>query len=106
MKEFDKNVSIGELNSYICSYNILRFGSAPSRKTIRLFGKISFENYKVRNIINFNHGSIEYFLHPKEMVKDFYASGWRVAFLKKLFKIPFPYYYIVLLLCVVLKKEQ
>lgn len=95
-----------KLNSNICSYNILQFGSFPKKKNIELFGKLSFENYKIHNIINFNKSSIYYFTHPKEMVNDFYTSGWRVAFLKKLFKLPLPYYYLIKVLCIIFKKEQ
>ncbi len=95
-----------ELNSDICSYNILKFGSKPTKKDIEMFGNLSFENYKIHNIINFNKNSIYYFTHPKVMINDFFTSGWRVAFLKKLFKIPFPYYYFIKMLCIVFKKEQ
>ncbi len=101
----DNNLSI-RLNSNICSYKILKFGSHPTKKSIEMFENISFENYKVHNIINYNKKSLYYFLHPKEMVKDFYTSGWRVAFLKKLFKVPFPYYYFVKILCIIFKGEQ
>ena len=101
----NSNININ-LNADICSYNILKFGSSPSNKDINLFGQLTFENFKTHNIVNFNKNSIYYFTHPKKMIEDFYTSGWRVAFLKKLFKIPFPYFYMVQLLCVIFKKEQ
>ena len=106
VKDYRKSNLNLELNSNVCSYNILKFGSSPTKKDIETFGKISFENYQVRNIINFNKSSIYYFTHPKVMINDFFTSGWRVAFLKKLFKIPFPYYYLLKILCIVFKKEQ
>ena len=101
----NSNININ-LNANICSYNILKFGSSPNKRDIETFGKISFENYQVHNIINFNKSSLYYFTHPKNMINDFFTSGWRVVFLKKLFKIPFPYYYLLKILCIVFKKEQ
>ncbi len=95
-----------ELNSKICSYNLLHFGNYPNKKNLKIFGNISFENYQIHNIINFNHNSFYYFTHPKTMIQDFYTSGWRVAFLKKLFKIPLPYSYFIKLLCKIFEEEQ
>lgn len=106
IEDYKKNNLNIKLNSNICSYNILKFGSSPTKKDIKIFGSISFENYKIHNIVNYNHNSIYYFTHPKIMIEDFYCSGWRVAFLKKLFKLPFPYYYLLKILCITFKKEQ
>ena len=92
----DNNI---KLTPEICSYNLLKFGSNPSNKDIEVFGKLTFENYKMNNIINFNKSSMYYFSHLHTMKEDFYKSGWRVAFLKKLFKIPLPYFYIIGILC-------
>ena len=100
VEDFTKNKYNNiELTPEICSYNLLKFGSNPSKKDIEVFGKLTFENYKMNNIINFNKNSIYYFTHLHTMKEDFYKSGWRVAFLKKLFKIPLPYFYIIRILC-------
>lgn len=105
VKDFiNSNISDMELNSNICSYNILKFGNVPTKDDLEIFGNLSFENYKKHNIINFNNSSIYYFFHPRTMIKDFYKSGWRIAFLKKLFKIPLPYSFIMRTICVLLKK--
>ena len=106
IEDYKNSNSDIEFNSNTCSYNILKLGSRPTKKDIEMLGNISFENYKMHNIINFNNSSIYYFCHPKDMIKDFYTSGWRVAFLKKLFKLPLPYYHFIKILCVVFKKEQ
>ena len=93
IKDYKDNNLNYDLNSNVCGYNLLMFGSRPSKKDLEIFGNLLFENYKVHNIINFNHKSFYYFIHPKIMIKDFYCSGWRIAFLKKLFKIPLLLYF-------------
>ena len=94
-----------KLNSELCCYNIIKFGSKPKTKDINIFGKLSFENYNKNNIINVNHHFLYYMIHPKYMIKDFYKSGWRVAYLKKLLKIPLPYYSIFKIICILFKKD-
>ena len=102
-----KNSGISiELDEYICSYNIIKFGSSPSKKDIKHFENITFENYKKNNIINFNKSTIYYIFHPKTMINDFYLSGWRVAFLKKLLPFPLPHYFIFKLICTIFKGEK
>ena len=87
------------------SKKIIKFGSKPKTKDINIFGKLSFENYNKNNIINVNHHFLYYMIHPKYMIKDFYKSGWRVAYLKKLLKIPLPYYSIFKIICILFKKD-
>ena len=35
---------------------------------------------------------IKYIVNPKKLVNDFFASQWKVGFLKNLFKINAPYF--------------
>lgn len=39
-----------------------------------------------------------YLLHPRKMLYDYKKSGWKLGFMKRLIKIPFPYYKINLYL--------
>ena len=102
-----KNSGISiELDEYVCSYNIIKFGSSPSKKDVNYFENIAFENYKKNNLINFNKNTFYYMFHPKAMINDFYLSGWRVAFLKKLIPFPFPHYFAFKLICTIFKGEK
>ncbi len=93
-----------KLTPDVCSANLLSFGSNPDKKDLSIFEKLSFENYEVNNIVNFKNNSLYYFFHPKLMVKDFYQSGWRIIFLKKLLKVKLPYNLIFDFICKYLKK--
>ena len=95
-----------KINPNICSYNIIKMGTSPSKKDIKVYGSLSFENYQKKNIINFNHSTLFYMFHLETLKKDFYNSGWRIAFLKKMFKIPLPYNTIIKLICIIFKKEK
>lgn len=79
--------------------NLLKLGIHPSKKELSILSKLEFENFTNSNIINYNHNTFYYLTHLKEMKEDFYKSGWRIAFLKKLIPIPFPHYTFFKLLC-------
>ena len=71
--------------------NLERYAKHPSMKDVRMFSSFRF----------FNNGTVSYLtgenslafnlLHPREMIRDFYGSRWRIGFLKKNFKIVLPY---------------
>lgn len=95
---------IKDISADIASANIIKFGCNPQQEELKVFEKINFENYKINNIVNFKHNNLYYILHPKKMIQDFYQSGWRIMFLKKLFRIPLPYYQIFKLICLVFNR--
>lgn len=88
-----------KLSYDVCSANLVKFGLNPKKEDIRIFGSLSFENFTTNNIVNCNHTIWYYLTHLKELKKDFYKSGWRIVFLKKLFVIPLPYYWIFKKIC-------
>lgn len=70
---------------------LLHIGQYPSLKDVELFS--FFCN---------NDGNKEYFVsqksllhyHPRELFNDLYNSAWKVGFMKSVFKLPLPYYFI------------
>ena len=63
----------------------------PKLRDTSFWGNIPFYDNQVNYMANpksFSH----YILHPKEMLSDYKKSGWKIGFMKRLFKIPFPYY--------------
>lgn len=79
-------------SSEVAFANLSRVGNHPSKKNLELFEDFRF----------FNNGTISYLTgeytlkynlcHFKDMKRDFYGSRWRIGFMKKNFKIPFPYH--------------
>ena len=87
------------LSSKASSANIIKFGNQPNVEEIKTFGEITFENYSKNKMINFNHSILFYLFHPKIAKKDFYKSGWRIVFLKKLLPFLFPHFLLFKILC-------
>lgn len=105
VEDFSKKYkSNDKLSSDVCSANLISFGCNPKSDDLKLFEKISFENYGIRNIINYNHSTIYYIFHLKTAKNDFFQSGWRIMFLKKLIKLPINYRKIFYLICKIFRR--
>lgn len=74
-----------------CYKNLLKIMLHPSYKYAVLFGNIKFVDNEERYIAKPRGLSI-YFRSPSEIKKDFIQANWRIGFLKRLLKIPLPYY--------------
>ena len=98
------DIDINIFADSICVEPILELGTNIKKKDLVLFENINFENYGVRNIINYNHNSFYYLTHPKQAKNDFFKSGWRIMFLKKLIKLPINYNFIFYMICKVFKR--
>lgn len=82
------------INKNDLSKPLLNAGQKPTKEAIQLFANFRF----------FDEGEYLYLATPKKLfyyIKkphnfkiDFYKSRWKTAFLKNLFKIPLPYFYI------------
>lgn len=92
------------LNNSICFNSLLELGTNPYKCDINLFENLIFENYTNNNIINYNHNVFYYLIHLKELKNDFYKSGWRIVFLRKLLKVPLPYNIIFRSICKLFKR--
>ena len=96
VEKFDSDL---KLNFKLSSQNIINFGLNPKKEHIKIFENLIFENFSNNNMVNFNHSNFYYYFHLKKAKEDFYKSGWRIVFLKKLFPIPFPHYTLFKLMC-------
>lgn len=65
-----------------------RFMTKPTKKEIKAFGKIIFFDTYYEPIIRIKHNGGGYLLHPKDFIKDFLASNWKIGFLKTFVKLP------------------
>ena len=65
--------------------------SAPRREEIELFADMPFNTGIEMTKVAAPRSLAYYLIHPKQCLYDFAYSQWKVAFLKRLFKIPLPY---------------
>ncbi len=70
------------------------FAVQPRLSTLKLFESFQVFNGKIRKIIP-EHGFFYYMFHLKESAWDFRESSCKIFFLKKIFKVKFPYYKIL-----------
>lgn len=102
---YNSQDKIEEITSDIASANIIKFGCNPKKEDLSEFEKINFENYKINNLVNFKHSNFYYITHPKKTIQDFYQSGWRIVYLRKLFVIPLPYFKIFKMICSIFNRR-
>ncbi|MDE6407075.1 MAG: HAD-IA family hydrolase, partial [Anaeroplasmataceae bacterium] len=79
------------LSSRLANENILRLGLCPTKADINLFKKTSYLEGEKFSL--FTTKSLFYYIfHLKKFKRDFYNSGWKIAFLKSVFLMRLPYY--------------
>lgn len=66
----------------------------PKIKTINMFSNFLFLNMDEQKLIP-DKGLLYYGFHPKEFKSDFMNTGCKLFFMKKLFKLPLPYFEIL-----------
>ncbi len=69
---------------------IWRIGSSPMAAEVELLGGLKHEDGVVYELAAPKKAKY-YLFHPKDLVKDFKKSAWRIGFLKKLIKWDFDY---------------
>lgn len=69
----------------------------PTLQEASFWGKFRFRNYTIGYMAN-PKDIFYYMLHPRRFRSDMYACGWKIGFLKRLLKLPLPYYKIYQLL--------
>lgn len=67
------------------------FAGYPSTKTVHMFDKFSVLNGSVQKMLP-NRSLFWYLLHPRRLQHDFGINCSKILFLKKIFKIPLPYF--------------
>lgn len=70
--------------------SLMKLGTAPTLKDLGLFGGISYYDTRVTPLAA-PKSMLHYALHIRELGKDLSMSDWKVGFMKKLLKLPFPY---------------
>ena len=63
----------------------------PTFKDIKYFGRIPYFDNRIGYMAK-PRSLIYYLTHSKTMIKDLKIAGWKIGFMKKVFKIPLPYY--------------
>lgn len=71
-----------------------RFAVYPTLATLKVFEKFCFLNGTTRDILP-EKGIFYYLTHVRKFHRDFRESSCKIFFLKKIFKIKFPYYNIL-----------
>lgn len=66
----------------------------PKDIMLNSFGKLYYSDGKMRQIAN-PKSAAYYLSHIREFKYDLSNCGWKMGFLKKCFKIKFPYYYVL-----------
>lgn len=66
-------------------------GTNPTMKDTNMFGDFAFFNNGNQEYLSKKHFFKDYMKHPRLMFKDLLASQWKIGYLKRILKIPFPY---------------
>ena len=66
----------------------------PSLCTVNCFKKCRFLDGTLRNMLP-NHSAVWYILHPEILISDFEKSSCKLFFLKDVFKIPLPWFWLL-----------
>lgn len=87
----DKNIVLTRKDA--CKH-IVKAGNFPSFKQLKLFSDFLFFDEGSYSKLAAPKSILYYLFNTKQLKKDLYISRWKIGFLKKLFKIPFPYFYL------------
>jgi len=94
---FIRDISSSNVNKYLImspivfSLNIVRLGLYPTRNDVEIFENMPYiETVKMKLIEH--KRMIVYITNLKRFKEDFFNSGWKIGFLKRVFKINLPYF--------------
>ena len=90
----DKNDNFSPKTAFA---NLSHFSNHPTLKNLEMFADFKFYNGTTTYLARAGRLR-QYVLHPGKLKEDFYGCRWRIGFMKNLFKIPFPYYWLFQLL--------
>lgn len=93
VKDFSKqNFFEPILISPHCAFqNIQQLGVSPKMSDVEIFGDFRFYDTDIKYLAK-PRKIYKYIFKPKELYTDFFNTAWRIGFLKRLFKIPLPYF--------------
>lgn len=84
----NKNLMFDYYNSENCFYNMEIFLNNPSNKDVKKFYNINFYDNNFNKIIDFKY---KYIFNLKKLYIKFKYSGWKIGYLKKIFKLDINY---------------
>ncbi len=81
-----------------------RLGTNPSLKEVKSFDKCKYAD-TTKGFLTTEKNILYYIFKPKKFYEDFYKSGWKIGFLKKIFRIKLPYFRIYRILLKIKKNN-
>lgn len=90
--EENKKIKTIDKNS-LCN-PLLKVGQQPTKQVIKLFAKFRFFDEGEYMYLAVPRNCFYYIKYPQMFKRDFIKSRWKTAFLKQIFKLPLPYYFI------------
>lgn len=85
------NIYIKEEEFIRLAYPLIKFGKNPSLKDVELFS-FFYNTDGIKEYYVSQKGLLKY--KPKELIRTLSNSVWKTGFMKSVFKVPFPYFYI------------
>ena len=79
-----------DINPNTAIYSFVRQGMRPTNKEARFWGDMRFFNYG-KSYIACPRSALYYLAHWKVFKIDFMTCGWKIGFMRRLFRIPLPY---------------
>lgn len=73
----------------VAFYNLKRLMKSPKFSDIRLFGKFKFDGADGMEPIIKSKGLLYYISNPKQLIRDYSRSGWKIGYIKSIIKLPF-----------------
>ena len=86
----DKNYRFSSETAFT---NLSYFSNYPTLKDLEMFADFKFYNGTTTYLAKAEPLG-KYVLHPRKLKQDFYGCRWRIGFMKNLFKLPLPYYWL------------
>lgn len=79
------------VSPYWTIHNLFNMGLSPRKDEVELFGDFRYSDFN--NYYFAKPNTLFFYIkNPQRLIIDFINSVWRIGFLKRLFKIPLPYY--------------
>lgn len=88
----EENSKFNEENDYVnYAMPLIKCGKSPSLKVVKLFS-FFYNTDGIKEYYLSQKGLFQY--KPKELLHELSNSVWKTGFMKSVFKIPFPYYWV------------
>ena len=89
-----KKIGLEQLAPMDCSdafSDIHRYGTCPTSRLVKLFGDLEFLDFgETRHLVE-SHRRTDYLKRPLDLYDDFFASTWRIGFMKSVIPAPVDY---------------